>query len=118
MVNKIFEEIKNLGYSHEDALKILKAEKERVEAIEEPDPEPIPEVEPVPLVKDESHEIIKPDKPIDTKDIKKIISSEVQLEVKRQLKMKRGSPPEMRDPLPGEDFVKNTITKNLYEIIV
>ena len=118
MVNKILEDIKNLGYSHEDVLKILKAEKEKAEATEEPEPEPVVEEILEPSEKDESHEIIKPDKPIDTKDIKKIISSEVQLEVKRQLKMKRGSPPEMREPKPGEDFVKNTITKNLFEIIV
>ena len=112
-------EIKKLkGYSNEDVFRILNEFDGGADKPDEIKPDSIPEVKTDGKEADETSENDKPDKPIDKIDMKKLISSEVQLEVKRQLKVKRGSPPEMREPKPGEDFVKNTIRKNLFEIIV
>ena len=121
MLAKIAKIREDKGYSQEEVVKILD-EYSKV-AVDETEPEDEEVQEPEQNENDESQEndtkpVEKAEQYIKVDDVQKMIDGAVKKQVKKQLKMKRGSPPEHREAREGEFPNNNKISKNLFEVRV
>ncbi len=120
MTNTFLEDLKDLGYSQEEALTALKSIKDKGLEPSDPPPEPTPEPEPEPEEIDTPESEIKR---LAREDLTEILStireesaSVIKDEITKQLKVTRGSPPKGTE----EDTASNRpiIQKNEYERLV
>ena len=117
MLAKIAKIREDKGYSQEEVVKIL--EEHSKVAVDETEPEDEEVQEPEQKENDEPQEndtkpAEKSEQYIKVTDVQKFVKGEV----KKQLKMKRGSPPEHREARDGEFPNNNKISKNLFEVRV
>lgn len=116
MPNNFLEEIKGLGYTQEQVLELLKKQADNSESeteIEEPSEEEAEQIEGSEAETEQSETPEKPKKPeLDLKKMKEVISEEV----KKQLKIKRKTPP--KGEVTDEPYEPPTVKKNKFEVRV
>lgn len=127
MANKLLEEIKELGLSHDEVLEILKKSQEEPPKDENPTDKEIKE-EIKEIEEENDEEETNEDEPeklpkkipkggLDAKELQSEISKTVKAEMKELFKMLRQPPPDGEE---GDKRIGNTptVSKNLYERIV